>query len=240
MSAGSRQDRRQFLKLMAAAAVAPPLFAEPPKAARRLSLELPPLPFAYDALEPYIDAETMRLHHDKHHAAYIAGLSKALEQFPRLAEQTLEELLTSLAKVPESVRTAVRNHGGGHYNHSLFWQCLAPNAPAAPEGDLARAINRDFGSFESFKEAFAKQAMGVFGSGWAWLVLEGGKLKVESTPNQDTPLAPGRKPLLGLDLWEHAFYLKYQWRRAEYVAAFWHVVNWPFIARRHQQLVHSS
>lgn len=238
MSGSSGQDRRQFLKWMAAAAVTPPLFAQPPAPAKRLSLELPPLPYAYDALEPYIDAETMRLHHDKHHAAYIAGLAKAVEQAPQLAEQSLEELLTSLAKVPEAVRTAVRNHGGGHHNHSLFWQCLAPNAPAAPEGELAAAITRDFGGFTSFKEAFSKQAMGVFGSGWVWLVVERGRLKVESTPNQDTPLASGRKPLFGLDVWEHAYYLKYQWRRAEYVAAFWHVVNWPFIAKRYQQLVH--
>lgn len=240
MSAGSGQNRRQFLKWMAAAAVAPPLLAQAPTPARRLSLELPPLPYAYDALEPYIDAETMRLHHQKHHAAYIAGLSKAVEQFPRLAEMSLEELLSSLGKVPEAVRKVVQNHGGGHYNHWLFWQCLAPNSPAAPEGELARALARDFGSFESFKEAFSKQAMGVFGSGWAWLVLEGGKLKVESTPNQDTPLSSGKKPLLGLDVWEHAYYLKYQWRRAEYVASFWHVVNWPFIAQRYLQLVHGG
>ncbi len=239
MSEASGQSRRQFLKLMAAAAVAPPLLAQPPAPSRRLSLELPPLPYAYDALEPYIDAETMRLHHDKHHAAYIAGLAKAVEQVPKLAEQTLEELLTSLAKVPEAVRTAVRNHGGGHYNHSLFWQCLAPNAPAAPEGELAKAMARDFGSFESFKETFSKQAMGVFGSGWVWLVVEGGKLQVATTANQDTPLSLGKKPLLGLDLWEHAYYLKYQWRRAEYVAAFWHVVNWPFVARRFTQIAHA-
>nr|BAL56815.1 superoxide dismutase, Fe-Mn family [uncultured prokaryote] len=222
---------------MAAAAVAPPRLAPAP--APKLSLELPPLPYAYDALEPSIDAETMRLHHDKHHAAYIAGLAKALEQVPSLAQYSLEELLQSLDKVPSEVRTAVRNHGGGHYNHSLFWQCLAPNPPAAPQGELATAIIRDFGSLESFKESFSKQAMGVFGSGWAWLVVEKGKLKVETTPNQDTPLASGKKPILGLDLWEHAYYLKYQWRRAEYVAAFWHVVNWPFVAERWQKLVAS-
>ncbi len=237
MSESRGQNRRQFLQWLAAAAVAPPLFAQLPAPAKRLSLELPPLPYAYDALEPYIDAETMRLHHDKHHAAYIAGLSQALEQFPRLAEHSLEELLSSLGKVPEPVRKAVQNHGGGHYNHSLFWQCLAPKPPVAPEGALARAIARDFGSFESFKEAFTKQAMGVFGSGWTWLVVESGKLKIENTANQDTPLAAGKRPLFGLDLWEHAYYLRYQWRRAEYVAAFWHVVNWPFIATRYQQLV---
>ncbi|MGC8917149.1 MAG: superoxide dismutase [Thermoanaerobaculum sp.] len=221
---------------MAAAAVVSSLFAEEEKPASKLSLELPPLPYLYDALEPYIDAETMRLHHDKHHAAYVAGLAKAVEKVPSLARFSLEELLRSPEKVPEEVRVAVRNHGGGHYNHTLFWQCLAPGAPAAPEGELAQAIARDFGSFENFKEAFTQKALSVFGSGWAWLVFSSGKLSVTSTPNQDTPLASGQTPILGLDLWEHAYYLKYQWRRAEYVAAFWHVVNWRGVAARFRKL----
>lgn len=228
--------RREFIKVAMAAAVAPTLgFAT--QAAEKLSLELPPLPYAYDALEPYIDAETMRLHHQKHHAAYITGLAKAVEQAPELRRKTLEELLLSLSSLPESVRTAVRNHGGGHYNHSLFWQCLAPKAQASPEGPLAAAIARDFGSFDSFKESFTKQAMAIFGSGWAWLVWDAGKLRVETTPNQDTPLGVRKKPILGLDLWEHAYYLRYQWRRAEYIAAFWHVVNWPAVAALFHNLV---
>jgi Fe-Mn family superoxide dismutase len=203
-------------------------------------LELPPLPYAYDALEPYIDEQTMRLHHDKHHAAYVANLQKAVEQAPQLSRFRLEELLANLQLVPEALRPAVRNHGGGHYTHSLFWQCLAPQAPAQPEGALAQAIARDFGSFAQLQKAFTQAALSVFGSGWAWLVAAGGKLLVTTTPNQDVPLAQGQVPLLGLDLWEHAYYLKYQWRRAEYVEAFWHVVNWPYVASRWQNLAKAA
>jgi len=228
-------NRRELFQLLAAAALAPALPAREQQAPR-LSLELPPLPYGYDALEPYIDAETMRLHHDKHHAAYLANLQKAVERFPELQRFSLEELLAQLELVPEPVRKVVRNHGGGHYNHSLFWQCLAPNPPEEPAGALAEALARDFGSFGAFRERFTKAALSLFGSGWVWLVLQGGKLAVETTANQDTPLTGGKKPLLALDLWEHAYYLKYQWRRAEYVEAFWHVVNWPFVASRYKAL----
>jgi len=229
-------SRREFLQLALAAALVPSLRAEE-KQEPRLSLELPPLPYAYDALEPYVDAETMRLHHDKHHAAYLANLQKAVERFPELLRFSLEELLAKLELVPEAVREVVRNHGGGHFNHSLFWRCLTPQAPAEPEGALAQAIVRDFGSFGAFRERFTKAALGLFGSGWVWLVANGDKLALATTPNQDTPLGAGNTPLLGLDVWEHAYYLKYQWRRAEYVEAFWHVVNWPFVASRYQKLL---
>ncbi|MEO8276298.1 MAG: superoxide dismutase [Thermoanaerobaculia bacterium] len=201
---------------------------------------LPPLPYAYDALEPHIDAETMKLHHDKHHATYVAKLNEAVAAAPAaagLAGKSVEALLRDLAAVPEAVRTAVRNHGGGHANHSLFWTSMSPGAAGAvagaPQGRLAAAIQSQFGSFDGFKEQFTKSATGVFGSGWAWLSFEPGKgLALEALPNQDSPLSTGKTPLLGIDVWEHAYYLKYQNRRAEYIPAFLAVVDWAAIGRR--------
>ncbi len=199
-----------------------------------MAFTLPDLPYASNALEPHIDQKTMEIHHGKHHAAYVANLNKALESAPQLAGKSLEELLAgNLAVVPESIRTAVRNNGGGHANHSLFWPTMAPAAGGAPSGDLASAINGAFGSFDKFKEQFQAAAMGRFGSGWAWLVKNrDGKIEITSTPNQDSPIMEGRTPLLGLDVWEHAYYLKYQNRRADYVGAFWNVVNWKAVAQR--------
>jgi Fe-Mn family superoxide dismutase len=194
---------------------------------------LPPLPYAYDALEPYIDAQTMQLHHDKHHAAYVNNLNAAIEKHPELASRPLEALLRDLNTVPEDIRTAVRNHGGGAWNHTLFWEIMAPNAGGAPTGELARAIEAAFGSFENFKAEFEKAANGRFGSGWAWLVKNDSGLAVISTPNQDSPFSEGWIPLLTLDVWEHAYYLKYQNRRAEYVTNWWNVVNWDEVARRY-------
>lgn len=195
--------------------------------------ELPALPYDYNALEPYIDEQTMRIHHGKHHATYVDKLNAALEGHADLAEKSVNDLLASLDSVPESIRTAVRNNGGGHSNHTLFWQILSPNGGGEPSGALADAINSTFGSFDKFKEEFAAQAAGRFGSGWAWLIVDkGGKLAVTSTPNQDTPVMDGNTPILGLDVWEHAYYLKYQNRRPEYINAFWNVVNWDEVAKR--------
>jgi Fe-Mn family superoxide dismutase len=194
--------------------------------------ELPPLPYAYDALEPYIDARTMEIHHTKHHQAYISNLNAAIEKHPELASKSLDELLRDLNTVPEDIRTVVRNHGGGTWNHSLFWVIMSPNGGGMPGGELAKAIETTFGSFEAFKAEFEKAANGRFGSGWAWLVLRNGSLAVVSTPNQDNPLSEGMIPLMGIDVWEHAYYLKYQNRRAEYVTNWWNVVNWPEVERR--------
>lgn len=192
--------------------------------------QLPPLPYAYDALEPYIDTQTMQIHHTKHHQAYLDNLNKAVTGSP-VEGWSVEELIAKLHQVPENIRTVVRNHGGGHYNHSLFWQMMAPNAGGAPQGELAQAIANAFGSFESFKEKLTAAAMGRFGSGWAWLVVKpSGALDVYSTANQDSPLTDGDKPILGVDVWEHAYYLKYQNRRNEYVQAWWNVVNWNFVS----------
>jgi Fe-Mn family superoxide dismutase len=195
---------------------------------------LPPLPYPYDALEPEIDALTMQIHHDKHHATYVANLNKAVAQFPELGMKTVEDLLKDLNAVPEKVRTAVRNQGGGHCNHSLFWQMMNKNAGGEPSGELAKAIDKNFGSFSAFKDQFTKAAVGQFGSGWAWLVSDGGDLKIQSTANQDSPLGEGKQPLLGVDVWEHAYYLKYQNRRPEYVAAWFKVINWDYVTRRFQ------
>jgi Fe-Mn family superoxide dismutase len=197
---------------------------------------LPPLPYAYDALEPYIDAQTMHIHHDKHHAAYVANLNKAIAEFPDLGQKSVEDLLKDLNSIPEKIRTAVRNQGGGHYNHSLFWQMMKPGGGGEPTGDLATAIDTAFGSFSTFKDNFTKAALGQFGSGWAWLVWDNAPLKIEPTPNQDTPLSAGGTPLLGLDVWEHAYYLKYQNKRADYIAAWFNVVNWDFVAERYAKL----
>ena len=195
--------------------------------------EVPPLPYAYNALEPHIDEQTMRIHHDKHHAAYVANLNAALEKHPALQSKAVDDLLKTIGSVPEDVRTAVRNNGGGHANHTLFWELMGPGAGGAPTGALAEAIRSAFGSFDAFKDQFAKAAMDRFGSGWAWLIDAGGSLKIESTANQDSPLMEGKRPLLGLDVWEHAYYLKYQNRRADYVGAWWNVVNWAAVAKRY-------
>jgi Fe-Mn family superoxide dismutase len=196
-----------------------------------MAYTLPALPYAYNALEPYIDAKTMEIHHTKHHQAYINNVNAAI-QGTELENLTVEQLISDLSKVPEDKRTAVRNNGGGHANHTLFWTILAPNAGGAPSGDLAAAIDSTFGSFDKFKEEFSKAAATRFGSGWAWLSVNGGKLQIESTPNQDSPLMEGRTPILGLDVWEHAYYLNYQNRRPDYIAAFWNVVNWNEVAKR--------
>ena len=198
-----------------------------------MAYELPALPYAYNALEPYIDEETMHLHHDKHHQTYVTNVNNALASHPELASLSVEQLIADLNKVPDDIRTVVRNNGGGHANHSFFWQILAPNAGGTPTGTLSDSISQTFGSFDAFKEQFAKAATTRFGSGWAWLSLDNaGKLQIESTANQDSPLMEGRTPLLGLDVWEHAYYLKYQNRRPEYIGAFWNVVNWPEVAKR--------
>ncbi len=195
--------------------------------------ELPPLPYAVDALEPYIDAQTMTIHHTKHHQTYIDNLNKAIEKHPELASKSLEELLSDLNAVPEDIRTIVRNHGGGTWNHSMFWVIMAPNAGGEPKGELAKAIEAAFGSFDAFKAEFEKAANGRFGSGWAWLVkTQSNGLAVVSTANQDNPMSEGLKPIMGIDVWEHAYYLKYQNRRAEYVSNWWNVVNWDEVARR--------
>ncbi len=193
---------------------------------------LPALPYAYDALEPHFDARTMEIHHTKHHQAYINNVNTALDKSP-LADKPVEELVRGLSSVPEAIQTAVRNNGGGHANHSLFWTILAPKGGGLPAGELAAAINAKFGTFDAFKEQFNKAATTRFGSGWAWLSVGGdGSLMVESTANQDSPLSLGHTPILGLDVWEHAYYLHYQNRRPDYIAAFWNVVNWPEVARR--------
>ncbi len=194
--------------------------------------QLPDLPYAHNALEPHLDARTMEIHHGKHHNAYVSKLNAALEGHEGLASKGLEDLLRDLSAVPESIRTAVRNNGGGHYNHSLFWPSMSPKGGGKPTGDLANAIDRDLGGFEAFQEAFAKAAATRFGSGWAWLSLDGSQLKVSSSPNQDSPLMDGKTPLLGLDVWEHAYYLHYQNRRPDYVKAWWSLVDWSTIADR--------
>lgn len=188
--------------------------------------ELPDLPYDFNALAPHIDEQTMRIHHGKHHAAYVAKLNGALEAHPDLQGKSVEELIGDLDALPEGIRTAVRNNGGGHANHTLFWQMMAPGAGGAPTGQIADAINSAFGSFDGLKEKFAAAAMGRFGSGWAWVVADGGSLSIESSPNQDSPRMSGKNAVLGLDVWEHAYYLNYQNRRPDYIAAFWNVVNW--------------
>jgi len=198
-----------------------------------MAFTVPPLPYAFDALEPYIDKQTMEIHHDKHHGAYVTNLNKALESAPDLQNKTVEELLANnCAIVPENIRTAVRNNGGGHINHSMFWQIMAPKAGGNPSGNVAQAINSTFGSFDQFKEKMNAAGVGRFGSGWAWLVKSGGKVDIISTANQDSPVMEGKFPVMGVDVWEHAYYLKYQNRRPEYMAAWWNVVNWPEIEKR--------
>ena len=191
-----------------------------------MSHTLPNLPYSFDALEPYIDAKTMEIHHDKHHGAYVTNLNKALEAHPDLQRLTVEELLAQINKVPDAIRTAVRNNGGGHMNHTMFWKLMKKGGGGEPSGDLAGAIKAAFGTFADFKAKLAQAGMGRFGSGWAWLLLRDGKIVIESTANQDNPIMDGGKAVLGIDVWEHAYYLKYQNRRADYIEAWWNTVNW--------------
>jgi Fe-Mn family superoxide dismutase len=193
--------------------------------------ELPPLPYDFSALEPHIDTQTMQIHHGKHHQAYVTNLNAALEKHPNLQGKSAEDLVRDLGSVPEDIRTAVRNNGGGHVNHTMFWKMMAPNAGGSPTGAVADAIKASFGGFDAFKEQVAKAAVGRFGSGWAWLIDSNGKLSIESTANQDNPISEGKKPILGLDVWEHAYYLKYQNRRPDYISAWWNVVNWAEVNR---------
>ncbi|MFC3211720.1 MULTISPECIES: superoxide dismutase [Planomicrobium] len=199
-----------------------------------MAYELPELPYAYDALEPHIDKETMNIHHTKHHNTYVTNVNAALEGHDDLSSKSVEELISDLNAVPEDIRTAVRNNGGGHANHSLFWQLLTPNGTGAPSGALAEAIDSKFGSFDEFKTKFENAGKTRFGSGWAWLTVSNGELEVTSTANQDSPLMDGKTPILGVDVWEHAYYLKYQNKRPDYLAAFWNVVNWDEVSKRYE------
>lgn len=197
-----------------------------------MAYELPKLPYAYDALEPNFDKETMEIHHTKHHNTYVTKLNDALKGHDDLASKSVDELVADLNSVPEDIRTAVRNNGGGHSNHTFFWQILSPNGGGEPTGAIKDAIESTFGSFDAFKEKFAEAATGRFGSGWAWLVVNNGNLEITSTANQDSPLTDGKTPVLGLDVWEHAYYLKFQNRRPEYITTFWNVVNWDEVNKR--------
>jgi len=197
-----------------------------------MSFSLPALPYELGALEPHIDARTMEIHHGKHHQAYVTNLNAAVEKAPELAGKSLDDLMRGINSVPESVRTAVRNNGGGHWNHSMFWEIMGPNSGGAPSGAAGDAINSQFGGFDKFKEQWAAAGTGRFGSGWVWLVNDGGKLSITSTPNQDNPLMEGKTAILGLDVWEHAYYLKYQNKRPDYIAAWWNVVNWSSVSKR--------
>jgi len=252
--------RRQALKttalVAAATATVPGAIAQPASVAPSGPFTLPPLPYAFDALEPHIDARTMEIHHDRHHKAYVDNLNKSLADAPDLGKKTIEDLLKDLNAVPEKIRTAVRNQGGGHFNHSLFWQMMKKDGGGQPTADLAKAIDSSFGSFADFKAKFAEAATKVFGSGWAWLTIDPDKkLSIATTPNQDTPILSfsvlpemekslplprihpvSPQPLLGLDVWEHAYYLKYQNKRADYITAWWNVVNWDFVAERYSKL----
>lgn len=229
--------RRTLLSTVGGAALASVVTSRLPPAAQAQTppagpYTLPALPYPVAALEPHIDAQTMTIHHDRHHQTYVTSLNAALAKDPAVAGRPLEDLLKNLASVPESIRTAVQNHGGGHFNHMQFWTLMGPNAGGAPTGAAAAAITGAFGSFDTFKQQFAQAASSRFGSGWAWLSDDKGKLIIHSTANQDTPLAEGRKPIFGLDVWEHAYYLKYQNRRPDYLAAWWNVVNWNEVAKR--------
>jgi len=198
-----------------------------------MAFTLPPLQYPFNALEPHLDEQTMQIHHGKHHQAYVTNLNAALEGKPELEQKGLDWILAHLSEVPEAARTAVRNNGGGHHNHSFFWEIMTPGGPTAPEGEVAKAIDSQFGGFAQFKEQFQKAGLGRFGSGWAWLVRDkGGKLAIESTANQDSPVMDGKHPVLGCDVWEHAYYLKYQNRRADYLGAWWNVVNWRVVGER--------
>jgi len=197
-----------------------------------MAYELPKLPYGFDALEPHIDTQTMQIHHGKHHQAYVTNLNAALDKHPELHKKGLAELLAGINSVPEDIRGPVRNNGGGHFNHSMFWEIMGPKGGGEPQGKLATAIQSAFGEFAKFKEQFAAAGVGRFGSGWAWLIAKGGKVSIESTPNQDNPVMEGKTAILGLDVWEHAYYLKYQNRRADYIAAWWNVVNWAEVGKR--------
>ena len=197
--------------------------------------QLPDLPYAFNALEPHLDARTMEIHHDKHHAAYVANLNKALDGHPDLAAKSVDDLLRGIDGVPAAIKTAVRNHGGGHSNHSLFWQVMSPDGGGVPGGELAAALDRDLGGFAAFKEKLNGAAGGQFGSGWGWLVVADGKLQIVASANQDSPLMEGKTPILGVDVWEHAYYLLYQNRRPDYLAAWWNLVDWSEVARRYAQ-----
>ncbi len=230
--------RREALKttaLVAAVASVNPIGVALGQATAGGPYVLPPLPYAFDALEPHIDARTMEIHHDKHHAAYVTNLNKAVAEFPDLGKKPVEDLLKDLNAVPEKIRMAVRNQGGGHYNHTLFWQMMKKDGGGEPKGELAKAIERSFGGYSGFKDKFTEAATKTFGSGWAWLIMDGKDVKIESAPNQDTPLSSGKQPLLGIDVWEHAYYLKYQNRRPEYIAAWFNVINWDFAAERYSK-----
>jgi len=234
--------RREALRIVglsaAAVAAAPTIVTAQPAPAPAGPFKLPPLPYPADALEPHVDARTMEIHHDKHHATYVANLNKAVADFPALQQKSVEELVRDVSAVPEPIRNAVRNNGGGHLNHSLFWQMMA-KAGSEPRGPLAEAITKTFGSLTTFKENLAKAGLGQFGSGWAWLVLDGKDLKLEASANQDSPWMQGRHLLLGVDVWEHAYYLKYQNRRADYLTAWMNVVNWDFVNDRYQKALRS-
>ena len=197
-----------------------------------MAFTLPPLPYDFAALEPHIDARTMEIHHGKHHQTYVNNLNAAIEKAPELAKKSLDELMRNVSTIPEAVRTAVRNNSGGHWNHSMFWQIMAPKAGGEPAGNLGTAIKSAFGDFAKFREQFSAAGVGRFGSGWAWLINSGGKLSITSTPNQDNPLMEGKKAIMGLDVWEHAYYLKYQNRRPDYISAWWNVVNWKEVEKR--------
>jgi len=199
-----------------------------------MAFTLPPLPYAHDALEPHVDAQTMQIHHGKHHQAYVNNLNAAVEKAPELASWSLDDLMRRINEVPEAVRTAVRNNGGGHWNHSMFWEIMGPRAGGDPKAALGEAVAKSFGSFDKLKEQFAAAGTGRFGSGWAWLVADGDKLSITSTPNQDNPLMEGKQAILGLDVWEHAYYLKYQNRRPDYIGAWWNVVSWDAVAKRYE------
>jgi len=200
-----------------------------------MAFELPPLPYPFDALEPHIDAKTMEIHHDKHHAAYVTNANAALEKHPELGKKSVEDLLSAISSVPEDVRNVLRNNAGGHSNHSIFWTIMGPSGGGVPSGRLGDAITSTFGSYDSFKEQLQKAAVGQFGSGWAWLLSDGGgKLSIKSYPNQDSPYMEGHTPILGVDVWEHAYYLKYQNRRADYVTAWFNTLNWKAIAERYE------
>ena len=200
-----------------------------------MAFTLPPLPYDFAALEPHIDAKTMEIHHGKHHQTYVNNLNAAIEKAPDLAKKSLDDLMRSVNTVPESVRTAVRNNGGGHWNHSMFWQIMGPKAGGEPGGNLGNAIRSAFGDFAKFREQFSAAGVGRFGSGWAWVINSGGKLSISSTPNQDNPLMEGQRAIMGLDVWEHAYYLKYQNRRPDYITAWWNVVNWKEVEKRFSQ-----
>jgi Fe-Mn family superoxide dismutase len=197
-----------------------------------MAFTLPPLPYDFSALEPHIDAKTMEIHHGKHHQTYVNNLNAAIEKAPELASKSLDDLMRNVNTLPEAVRTPIRNNGGGHWNHSMFWQIMAPKSGGEPGGNLGAAIKTTFGDFAKFRELFSAAGVGRFGSGWAWLINSGGKLSISSTPNQDNPLMEGQKAIMGLDVWEHAYYLKYQNRRPDYISAWWNVVNWKEIEKR--------